>query len=445
MANPNRHCLQNQVNIQSYGSKNDTYSFQDGQEDLPLHDEQFKFPPKRKIAPSAEVSNHKRYVLDQTQLCNDNNFSLLKDHSYAAKETLTDSEMSEEKSNSTDSNKKIPPIFLHDVNNHQEIVKDIESVVQNDFSTMVKSNSLKISLSDITDFRNLTSFYDENGIKFHTFQAIHDKKLEVVIRNVPYSLSDAEIQSELAAMGFPVNKVTRLLSKEKSLLPLCFVMLEKGERGNDIFKLEKLCHSIVSVEPKRRNKHIPQCTRCQRYGHTKNFCRLDARCVRCTGQHHFTQCRESKDAPPTCVNCGGSHSANFKGCKYYQDLLKSKNPNAAKRKETPLLSVTTDTDSITTNQRCANQPVMNSTSSSTTATYADITKGKSSILVNKSSVSSTRRNNNAADKNISDESKTTNECNTSSFNLEELIIDLVKSVVPILKNLIANIVSAFIK
>ena len=34
---------------------------------------------------------------------------------------------------------------------------------------------------------------------------------------------------------------------------------------------------------------IPQCVRCQRYGHSKNVCRKNPRCVKCKKTNHCTQ------------------------------------------------------------------------------------------------------------------------------------------------------------
>lgn len=251
---------------------------------------------------------------------------MLDDHSYASTSATTPNqavvcEMSDEPKVKE---VKIPPIFLHEVNNHQEIVKDIKNHTTHDFSTALKGTSLKITLVDISDFRNLTAFYLDSKIQFHTFQTAQDKKLEVVFRNVPCSLTEEEFKYELLQINLPVLKVVRLLSRDKKLLPLCCVELENSESGFEVFKVNKLCHAVVSVEPKRKSRDIPQCTRCQRYNHTKNFCNLDPRCVRCTGQHHYSQCPLAKSVPPMCINCGESHTANFKGCKFYQDLKTKK-------------------------------------------------------------------------------------------------------------------------
>jgi hypothetical protein len=53
---------------------------------------------------------------------------------------------------------------------------------------------------------------------------------------------------------------------------------------------------------------------CQRYDHTKNYCHLKSRCVKCAGSHGTTQCpRKERSSDVRCVLCGGNHPANYKG------------------------------------------------------------------------------------------------------------------------------------
>lgn len=48
---------------------------------------------------------------------------------------------------------------------------------------------------------------------------------------------------------------------------------------------------LVTIEPvksqQKREEKLVQCRRCQKYGHSKNYCYYPQRCVRC-GQAHLT-------------------------------------------------------------------------------------------------------------------------------------------------------------
>lgn len=262
------------------------------------------------LSPTPNIQ--KKYIWDEQSLLSQNKFYLLK-----PTEESTDVST---KTTQQQKHNKVPPIFLHNANNHNAIIEDITKIVSKEFITKYTSNYLRINLTDEADYRKLTKFYTENQLKFHTFHNPEESPLTVVVRNIPISLKEEEILNELKLTKLPVLKVVRLLNKHKKPLPLCYVDLTKSDEANEIYKLEKLFHSIVSVEPRRKSRDIPQCTRCQRYGHTKNYCQLEPRCVKCKGNHLYTQCLKSSDEPPVCVNCTEQHSANYKGCSYYQSM-----------------------------------------------------------------------------------------------------------------------------
>lgn len=86
-------------------------------------------------------------------------------------------------------------------------------------------------------------------------------------------------------------------------------------------------NTSVIFEPPHSKRMIPQCTCCQQYGHTKNFCQRIPRCVKCTEFHHTSQCpRTVKDNTVKCINCLESHPANYRGCKIHKELQKKLYP-----------------------------------------------------------------------------------------------------------------------
>lgn len=104
----------------------------------------------------------------------------------------------------------------------------------------------------------------------------------VILRNVPISLSDEEIKTELISKSLLIQKITRLLNKDKIPMPLVVVELTNNDEATEIFNLTNLLYSIISVEPRKKSRDTPQCTNCQRYGHTKNYGKLEPRCVKCS-------------------------------------------------------------------------------------------------------------------------------------------------------------------
>lgn len=225
---------------------------------------------------------------------------------------------------STNIKLKIPPIYLHEAGNYNEVLNDIKAITLSDFTTVTKGKLLRVNTTTVEDYRNLTKFYNQSSVKFHTFKNPEENNLSVMIRNIPISLTEIEIKSELLKLKYPILKVARLYNKQKVPIPICAVDLEKTTKAKEIFQLEKLNYCIVTVEPRRINKDIAQCKRCQRFGHTKNYCQLEPRCVKCTGTHLYTNCPKKPEQPPQCVNCGENHPANYRGCPLYSKITKSR-------------------------------------------------------------------------------------------------------------------------
>ena len=54
-----------------------------------------------------------------------------------------------------------------------------------------------------------------------------------------------------------------------------------------------------------------QCYNCQRLGHTANYCKAKKRCLKCSGNHTYKDCKIDTQK---CANCGNNHMANSRIC-----------------------------------------------------------------------------------------------------------------------------------
>lgn len=287
-----------------------------------ISDESLKRKADQLSPPVNEVQ--KRYLWDQESILRQNKFHLL---SHLDRQVSGENPTNSQTTPTVTSTVKIPPIFLHDAQNYQEVITDIKKIVKESFTTTYKVNNLRINLTNAEDYRNLTKYYNEHKLKFYTYQNPESRPLSVVIKNVPLSLTNEDIEEELKLKKLPVQKITRLLNKEKHPLPIVVVDLTPEEDAKEILNLNRLAYAVVTVEQRRKTQNIPQCYRCQRYGHTKNYCQLEYRCVKCLGNHFYKDCPKNPNTPPTCVNCGEHHSANFRGCKSYIELKQAQSRN----------------------------------------------------------------------------------------------------------------------
>lgn len=269
----------------------------------------------------------KRYMWDSEQLITSNRYYIPSNLEQPDNETPSTSEIQKKL--------HIPPIYLHDVKNHKEIISDLNNLAENkDFITKFSNSYLKINLTSEDDYRKMTKFYTDNKIPYHTYQNPKDRPVSVIFRNVPISLTQEEIMEDIEKYNLPILRITRLTNRTKQPMPLCAVDLANNEKTSEVYKIKEICKAIITVEPRRGNhSNAPQCHNCQRIGHTKNYCQLPPRCVKCTTNHFYKECDKNVSAPPTCVNCGEHHPANYKGCSYIQKTAAKRNTNGPRSRE----------------------------------------------------------------------------------------------------------------
>jgi hypothetical protein len=110
-----------------------------------------------------------------------------------------------------------------------------------------------------------------------------------------------------------------------------YVDLEPQQNNKDIYNLQYLSNMKIMVEPPNKNHTIIQCTRCQLYGHSKSYCTRPYKWVKCGSTYMTTDCQKSKDTPAKCALCSGGHTANFKGCTVYRDLINARHTQTGRR------------------------------------------------------------------------------------------------------------------
>lgn len=269
---------------------------------------------------------NRRYKWDTQQLLQENRYYPLQNQVSDANSlpSTSTNEPGPSTSQPSEPKIKIPPIFLP-TSNYKEVTSDLKKIVKNAFTTSSTQNKLKINLTTIDDYRTVSKLYSDNNINFYTYQDPTSRPLSVVIKNIPVSLTDDEIKEELITYNLPIQKITRLLNKNHQPTLVVAVELTNNDAGKNIFKVDKICHAIIRIEPRKNNKNIPQCYRCQRFGHTRNYCNMEYRCVKCLGNHYYKDCPKAPNVPPTCVNCKENHPANFRGCTFFKNLQKSTN------------------------------------------------------------------------------------------------------------------------
>ncbi|GBP93801.1 hypothetical protein EVAR_62862_1 [Eumeta japonica] len=123
--------------------------------------------------------------------------------------------------------------------------------------------SIKITVSTIQDYRNLTRLLINSKIPFHTHPLDEERKIKAVIKGIPLEFQTDEVKNDLVNQGYPICSVHRLHGRDGRPLSLVLAVLNKTESTKEMCKnLSKVCGlSGITVEPpykKGRTRTVPQ-------------------------------------------------------------------------------------------------------------------------------------------------------------------------------------------
>jgi hypothetical protein len=137
-----------------------------------------------------------------------------------------------------------------------------------------------------------------------------------------YSVNPAEIKSEIENLGHTITNISNIklyIYNYASSPCSCRVKTCPEQRQNKRRILPQ--YKIrVKFEPPKHKWDIIQCANCQRYGHTKKYCYLKPKCVKCSGNHLTDQCHRKEKLSDVRNALCGDHRMNCKGCMIYKDL-----------------------------------------------------------------------------------------------------------------------------
>ena len=146
-----------------------------------------------------------------------------------------------------------------------------------------------------------------------------DIQPRLVLKGIPPNMPE-DIRADLIAQNIQVTTVSQLTKKDRitqeivTKYPVYIVTLPPGTELRNVYRIQKLCHCIISWERFKNSRPIQECFNCQAFGHSSKFCGKPARCVKCDKPHSTKECTKPPGTPPKCTNCSGDHPANFTGC-----------------------------------------------------------------------------------------------------------------------------------
>lgn len=236
-----------------------------------------------------------------------------------------------EESNDTDNSSKTkdqpkpPPVIVYNVGIIQHIHALLNKITNNQYTIKTTGyETIKIQVFEAEHFKDLIKELDSRNTQYHTFRPKSEKTFRFVLRGLHHATDIEDIKLSLSNQGHEVVNIHNIKHRTtKDPLPMFYVDIKSKENNKLVYNIDKIGNNIIKCEPPHTKRVVPQCTRCQAYGQTKTYCRKLYQCVKCTGQHQTKDCTcKTRDDKVKCVNCGGDHPANFRGCLVHKQLQK---------------------------------------------------------------------------------------------------------------------------
>lgn len=207
-----------------------------------------------------------------------------------------------------------PPIHIY-TSNHKGTVQEINSQVNPQPGFKYNNNSLICYPSGPREHHKILTILNKNKIEYYSYDVDTLRPVKVIVKYIPIDTTTDDIRNDLNLKNLPFVNIARLMvPKDGRRVPSNLLILTIPRHATDAYyKLTNLCHYRVTVTEYIR-QDIPQCHRCQYFGHSSAVCNRIARCVRCGDNHEGAPCAADTCK---CANCGAAHPSNYRGCPAY--------------------------------------------------------------------------------------------------------------------------------
>jgi len=187
--------------------------------------------------------------------------------------------------------------------------------------------NIRLMPKDSTTYRKIVAHLDNCQFAFRTFQLKEERAFRIVVKGLHHTTPIEEVKEAFVNLGHNVRDAKNAVSRvTKMPLSMFFINLEPAPTNKKVFEINRLCHAVVSIEEPKKFDEVVQCFRCQAFGHTKRYCKLEYVCVKCGLSHDSLNCMKAKEDPPVCGNCGDEHTASYRGCRIYIEAKKRFSP-----------------------------------------------------------------------------------------------------------------------
>ena len=275
-----------------------------------------------------------------------------------------------------------PPINIVGIEKYEEILNILRCASIQDFKVKHLNGVHKVNVNTKEEYCRLQKVLKENNIEHFTYEDKNTRPIKVMARGLDPTCTVQMIGDHLKERNFAIQEVINIEKREKKgeevirkRLPLFMLVFSQKEEIKKIYEIQRILGLQVKIEPlRKRSNLIPQCKKCQGYGHTQNNCFKEPRCVKCAGKHLTSKCEKPKHLKAKCINCNEAHPANYRGCMVAKELQKIRNDAIRKQQQNKKsTNVPNPKSSEEDNNKPKTKPVENQ---ATENTYAQKVKNK---------------------------------------------------------------------
>lgn len=290
-----------------------------------------KNPVKPPTAAMETSSAGAEYATDEEELAKESEWIRTKSRKKRKLNTSPTLSPQEADKSQTEKIKKVPPpppIVVDGVNDYQTFYDFLsENQPAGTFNIkMMSGDCVKINSCNEETYRCITKTLTDNDCLWHSYENKQERPIRVMVKKLPFSCKPQRIIEDLTTKGYKIEDAVNKLSwKSKEPLNMFLLTFNNQEDIRKVYEIKYILGCMVEIQPLRSTKLIPQCKRCQAYGHTHKYCAKEPRCVKCTGKHLTKDCKKSADDKPKCVHCGEAHPANYRGCMIAKEMQKIRN------------------------------------------------------------------------------------------------------------------------
>lgn len=223
---------------------------------------------------------------------------------------------------------KPPPIIVDGIINYQSFYDLVSQRLEKTQFTVKMSNgqSGKINATDGESYRTIIKLLNENKLLWHSYENKQERPIRVIAKKLHFTCEPARIIEDLKEQGFKIKDAANKISyRKKEPLNMFMLTFENEEDISKIYNIRSILGCKVEIHAIKSTKLVPQCKRCQAYGHTQGYCSKEPRCVKCTGKHLTKDCKKASEEKPKCIHCGGAHPASYRGCTVAKEMQAIKN------------------------------------------------------------------------------------------------------------------------